>query len=508
MKYLDKLLATIDQDDIKKISKSTVDIANKAKAYTEEKVSKGYEYSKEKVDQSIDDYKKSKEPLSDKNWYSKAANTLEELNDSMLREDSGTSNKITKALAGKIAMAGTSVGIFSLASLIGTASTGTAIGTLSGAAFTSASLAWIGGSVFMGSIIIGAATIAGGLGAAFGAGWVYKKYVYGQKRDKTKLEQKEQNIIDVCLSLATAFREKEKDGNPLDSIVAQSMYSDVLKPLQDELLYYEAKDENGWTKASRRKLKESLENLSNLTEFTKEYLNNSPSFAIGIVSAVVMQLLSGDLEFNENEELVLDALRRSNNDLHDASVEELSVYIKSKSDESLSGLENNIKGIYHELKIVKTENSDGDEYIAEVFGSTNHAGADIIITNVLTGEVKEIQVKTTDSTAYINEHFKRYEGIDVITNEEAASQMGDKVSSSGETNEGITRDVRDTFNELDEDFSSNIASSMTVSALVCLAKNSKVLLKGESLTQSQKEEMVKSATIAAGTSALISLVLG
>lgn len=52
---------------------------------TVEKVSKGYEYSKEKVDQSIDDYKKSKEPLSDKNWYSKAANTLEELNDSMLR---------------------------------------------------------------------------------------------------------------------------------------------------------------------------------------------------------------------------------------------------------------------------------------------------------------------------------------------------------------------------------------------------------------------------------------
>ena len=117
-------------------------------------------------------------------------------------------------------MAGTSVGIFSLASLIGTASTGTAIGTLLGAAFTSAALAWIGGSVFMGSIIIGAATIAGGFGAAFGGGWVYKKYVYGQKRDKTKLEQKEQNIIDVCLSLATAFREKEKDGKPLEPIVA------------------------------------------------------------------------------------------------------------------------------------------------------------------------------------------------------------------------------------------------------------------------------------------------
>jgi len=507
MKYLDKLLSKIDEDDIKNFTKSTMDIANKAKVYTEEKVSSGYDYTKEKVDQSIDEYKKSKEPISDKNWYSKAASTFEELNDSLLREDSGTSNKITKSLAGKIGMAGTSIGIFSLASLVGTASTGTAIGTLSGAAFTSASLAWVGGSVFMGSIILGAASIAGGLGAVVGAGWAYKKYVYGSKRDKTKLEEKEQNIIDVCLSLATAFRQKEKDGNPLDPIVAQAMYSDALKPLEEELLYYEAKDEDGWTKASRSKLKESLKSLSTLTKFTKEYLNNNPGFSIGIVSAVVMQLLSDDLDFNDSEELVLDALRRSNNDLNDASVEELSEYIKSKSDESLLGLENNIKGIYHELKIVEAENIDGDEYIAEVFGSTNHSGADIIITNVLTGEVKEIQVKTTDSVSYIDEHFKRYEDIEVMASVEVADKM-DNVDSSSYTNEEITNDVRETFDELNNSVSSNITSSMTVSALVCLAKNSKVLLKGEKFTQSEKEEMVKGATIAAGTSALVSLLLG
>ena len=497
----------VTQENIDKITSKTKEISTTVANYTEEKVSEGYSASKDYINNQVEEYKKSKEPINETNWYSKAATSCENLNDAILREDKGTSTKITKSLAGKLGMAGTSVGIFSLASLIGTASTGTAIGTLSGAAFTSASLAWLGGSVFMGSIILGAATIAGGIGAALGAGWVYKKYVYGQKRDKSKLDIKEQNIIDVCLSLATAFRQKEKDGKPLDPIVAQAMYYDALKPLCDELLSYETKEEDGWTKASRNKFNESYTEFRRLTDFTGEFLSKRPNFTIGIVSAVIMQLFSDDLEFNENEEIVLEALRRSNNDLHDATVEELASYVQNMSASSLAGLENNIKGIYHELRIVDTENNDGDEYFAEVFGSTNHAGADIKITNILTGEVKEIQVKTTSSTSYINEHFERYSDISVTANDEVASKM-DHVDSSGFTNEELTSDVRDTFDELDEGISNNVASSMTVSALVCLAKNSKVLLKGDTLSQSEKEEMVKGATIAAGTSAVVSLILG
>jgi len=505
--FLDKLLDKVDEKDIKKVVKATKIFTHKAKKYSEQKLSKGFEFTKEKVEYSIDEYKKSKEAVNETNWYSKAALLCEDLSDAILREDKGTSTKITKSLAGKLGMAGTSVGIFSLASLIGTASTGTAIGTLSGAAFTSASLAWLGGSVFMGSIILGAASIAGGIGAALGAGWIYKKYVYGEKRDKTKLELKEQNIIDVCLSLATAFRQKEKDEKPLDLMVAQAMYDDVLKPLYDELLIYETKVEDGWTKASRNKFNEAYKEFRKLTDFTGEFLSKRTGFTIGIVSAVVMQLLSDNLEFNDNEEMVLEALRRSNGDLHDATVVELSNYIQNKATSSLAGLENNIKGIYHELRIVDKENNDGDEYIAELFGSTNHAGADIKVTNILTGEVKEIQVKTTDSTSYINEHFERYSDISVTANEDIASKMSN-VESSGFTNEELTSDVRDTFDELDEGISNNVSSSMTVSALVCLAKNSKVLLYGDKLSQTEKEEMVKGATIAAGTSALVSLILG
>ena len=61
--------------------------------------------------------------------------------------------------AGALAGAAFGVGMFSLASAIGTASTGTAIGALSGAAATNATLAWFGGG----------ALAAGGFGATGGA---------------------------------------------------------------------------------------------------------------------------------------------------------------------------------------------------------------------------------------------------------------------------------------------------------------------------------------------------
>ncbi len=65
-----------------------------------------------------------------------------------MREDKGVTRRATKAFAGKVGATGASAGIFSMASMFGTAGTGTAIGTLSGATFTSSSLAWFSGGQF------------------------------------------------------------------------------------------------------------------------------------------------------------------------------------------------------------------------------------------------------------------------------------------------------------------------------------------------------------------------
>ena len=132
-------------------------------------------YFKNKFRKFTERYRRGKETISDDNWNIKTAIACEDVVDAITREENGASQKITKAFAGKLGAAGTSVGIFSIASLLGTAGTGTTIGSLSGAALTSATLAWIGGSVFVGSVILAVSAVAGGLGAALGAGFVFKK---------------------------------------------------------------------------------------------------------------------------------------------------------------------------------------------------------------------------------------------------------------------------------------------------------------------------------------------
>ena len=89
---------------------------------------------------------------------------LEELQDAFLRQKKGTAAKITTQITAKIITASaTSSVLLGAAGIFGTASTGTAIGALSGAAYTSASLAWIGGSVAGGAAIVGAVSLAAGI---------------------------------------------------------------------------------------------------------------------------------------------------------------------------------------------------------------------------------------------------------------------------------------------------------------------------------------------------------
>jgi hypothetical protein len=63
-------------------------------------------------------------------------------------------DRIVNASVAKLGAIGVTAGVYGLAALMGTAGTGTAIGTLSGAAASRATLAWIGGSVFTGTIVL------------------------------------------------------------------------------------------------------------------------------------------------------------------------------------------------------------------------------------------------------------------------------------------------------------------------------------------------------------------
>lgn len=446
------------------------------------------------------------EPLSDENWCQRSAEACEAVGDAMLRSETGVSNRIVKGIAGKLGFAGTGAGIFSLASLVGSAGTGTAIGSLSGAAFTNAALAWVGGSVIVGSAIIGAASLAGGVGALLGASWIVKKYISGEKREKSELEIQEQRVLDVCLSLAVAFREQEKAGQTLDPLSAHAIYGDALKPLCEELLEcnYRA---NSWPILARRNLSAATKKLQDITGYLYRWSKHNPNVTTGIVSVVILQLLADEIpNFSEHEQFVLEALRRSNNELTNASEEELASYIQSMEPSQITGLSNNIKGIYHELIFQNRENNDEDQYVVEVFEATNHAGSDVRIINTLTGEVKEVQLKATKYTSYIREHNEKYEDIAVFATDEVAN-IDDAITSSGFSNAELTEDVATVFDGLSDYDNPSAFTSISIAAMVTLARNSRVLLRGGSFSQQEKEKLVKDGAIAASVAGFVHLII-
>lgn len=165
------------------------------------------------------------------------------------------------------------------------------------------------------------------------------------------------------------------------------------------------------------------------------------------------------------EELVLDALRRSATDLNDASTGELAEYLAALSPEQLRGVVSNVKGIYHELLFVHAENLDADEISARVFEATNHPGADVEF--VVDGNaINAIQLKAVASPHAIFEHLVRYPDIEVIATDEVARAI-DGVHSSGFSNAQLSDDVEQVFSDIQgDDLATDIAEGVTTSALL------------------------------------------
>lgn len=451
----------------------------------------------------------------EENFYEKGATALEDLVDALLNDKQGTSARIVRALSVKLAATGATAGIFSIASILGTASTGTAISSLSGAAFNSAALAWIGGSVVTGGWIVLGAAAASGAVAYFGSRAVINKWT-GKRRKKKSLDPQEMRFVETCLMLATAFRERAGQNAVLDPITAQTLQQHLRNDLLEQLDICLAKVAD-WKDRPRKKLEDRKNDLVGLFDalsssedirvsVRKKSTAGAPVFT-GVVSATIMKLMSNTRpSFTKDEELVLQALRRSNNDLTDASEAELSDYVQSLSVDQIAGLKNNVKGIYHELVFQQRENLDGDEYIVELFSDTNHAGADVRIININTGDTTEVQLKATNYASYVREHNEKYENIEVLTTTEITEASPDW-GSSGFSNAELSNDTSTVFRKLDYDSDADVMESMGVAAMVTLAANARSLLKGEALSTEAKQQIIQDGVIAASVAGLVQLII-
>ncbi|MEZ5482343.1 MAG: hypothetical protein R3E73_09235 [Porticoccaceae bacterium] len=326
-------------------------------------------------------------PLNLNQHHDQLIETLEELQDAITRKESGTAARRTTQLAAKVgAGTATSSVMMGLAGLFGSASTGTAIGTLSGAAFTSSALAWIGGTVATGGAIVSGAGIAVGVGSFFGAKWAWQKYLSGKPREDSDLTEEESVIqlsIDSILIGLRKFPENDRE-----SYAYHALWLHALTPIIDKLESLYDIRYSSWPALAKRRIRIGLKKLKKLRNKAQGRLATEMSVPVSTFSVVVMQLMSGYSEFSSDQLLVLDAFRRSTPKLAGASPDEIADYLRSYSDESLPGVLANVKGIYHELYYVELENSDGDDWGAEIMGSVSHEAVDVRLTNLRTGEVK------------------------------------------------------------------------------------------------------------------------
>lgn len=205
-----------------------------------------------------------------------------------------------------------------------------------------------------------------------------------------------------------------------------------------------------------------------------------------VVVAVTFQRLLEDptRSWSAEEELVLDALRRSATDLNDATTVELAGYIAELSPEQLRGVVSNVKGIYHELLFVHAENIDSDEISARVFEAANHPGADVEF--IVDGNaIHAVQLKAVASPDAIFEHLVRYPDVEVIATDEVATAVHG-VNSSGFSNAKLSDDVERVFADIPGDnFATEIAEGAATSALLAGAISAGQVLRSGKVSRQQ-----------------------
>jgi len=430
-------------------------------------------------------------------------------------ESEQLSSQLGKAVLSKISGIGTAGAVMGLVSTFGTAGTGTAIGTLSGAAATNASLAWVGGLV--GGGMAAGVFLTGGLSVVVGLA-AYKA-LGTTKRSFESLSDVEQKIVQAAWVTANVIDDfLTKPAEEFSEQCAEELMMTVLQPMYKDLITNSdaiTKQLDGTHSVAFRQ--------HVLCDFKRVVIDGFEGFIDGycfkgfiqseyVISGVFYALLTQTaLDGSLESQLVLDALRRSNLALVDATENELGEYLRDFPTESLRGLSANIKGIYHELLYVHNYNSSNEETRAQVFGSTNNPGADIQIVDVQTGTaIEEFQLKAVSGTASVYGHLKNNPDIEVIVTSEVAMKLDDdRVSDSSLSNEELTT-------RLGADFQSMIGNSELdrtlesafLAAGISSIRDLAAMIEGTRTFPEAVTNALKAATPAAGATALTAYLFG
>lgn len=415
--------------------------------------------------------------------------------------------KLGRAVSVKFAAAAGTFSLFGLVSTFGTAGTGAAITGLSGAAANSATLAAIGGAV--GGGMAAGAMVLSGFGLLLGVG-AYK-LLSSTARDYETLNDVDKRIVNTASLLAAAIKEKLGKKDVVLTADEASQFLQTLQPFQRFL------EDNQDDVCSRLDAKNAFSyryhvipdfKIVAIRDFKMFKQRQSALSAEGVIGGVFYGLLSHTaLDGTPEQVLVLEALRRSDDDLANASKAELSEYLHAFSPQQMKGVANNVKGIYHELQFVEKYNEDNHDTYAVLHEATNHQGSDVMIKSKETDEIlEEYQLKATDNVSYVRAHQSRYENIDVKATSEVAERI-EGVETSNFSNVEMTLKVDGTFEDLaNNTISDRAINSAEISGLATAGLEAINILTGKSDMADSGKRVVStavSASVATGITAFL-----
>lgn len=130
-----------------------------------------------------------------------------------------------------------------------------------------------------------------------------------------------------------------------------------------------------------------------------------------------------------NPDLVFDSVRRGYQSLEEATNDEIIHYFEGLEPDVMVGHVSNIKGILFEQ--VYMDELVGQGIQAGVYELTNHPGADLFVLE--DGQFAyELQMKATDSIAYIDSALQSYPDVAIVATSEVANSFeSDMVIDAG-----------------------------------------------------------------------------
>ena len=229
-----------------------------------------------------------------------------------------------------------------------------------------------------------------------------------------------------------------------------------------------------------------------------------------IVGVIGSFAFGGGQSFSPKDQIIIDALRRSMNELKYATIEDISEKLSRFGPERMPGLVSHIKGIVHEMEFVAFENEDGDSVFAALHSGTNHPGYDVKMIDKNTNESWEIQLKATDDKGYVQDWIAQHPDGEIVVTSEIAEKM--ELPSSGLSNEDLKEGINEFIDRMielqkDETIWDYFPYLLPISVAFVVHESFKRYKKGEITKKQFKNIAVKATGIKASKFAGIFILL-